>query len=248
MIRLEYLHGFGRDIGHLPVQAISDPLKEVPDKERNVSFALPKGRQVDGKDVEPVIQILPELTLADQLPKVLVRCRDDLGVDPDGMAATDPRELPFLEHPEKLGLEILPQGGDLIKEHDPVLGQLELADPSLVGSGEGPLLVTEKLALHQFLGDGGAVYGHEGTSESLAPGVNGPGNELLSRAAFSRYENIGIGVADLLDKAENFLHDLGVSDDIAKTAELDHLGPEIIDLSLQPLFFQGFLGNLDQFP
>jgi hypothetical protein len=66
-------------------------------------------------------------------------------------------------------------------------------------AGEGAALVAEELALHQVLGDGGAVDLDEGPSLRGGVLVQGARDELLARAALARDEHRGGRVGDALE-------------------------------------------------
>jgi hypothetical protein len=57
-----------------------------------------------------------------------------------------PLDLVLLEDAQQLGLHVRAQAPDLVQEDRPAVGQLEAAEPPLVGPREGPLLVAEQLA------------------------------------------------------------------------------------------------------
>ena len=76
---------------------------------------------------------------------------------------------------------------ELVEEERAAVRLLELSPVTAGGSGEGPLLVPEELALDERLRDGRAVDGDEGPLRALAHRVEGPGRELLARAARPRH-------------------------------------------------------------
>jgi len=81
-----------------------------------------------------------------------------------------PLEALVLQHPEELRLERRPDVADLVKEHGPPVGDLELAALLLVGAGEGAPLVAEQLRLEELLGQGHVVDDHERPRRPEAPG------------------------------------------------------------------------------
>ena len=102
-----------------------------------------------GKDVEPIVQVLAEAALADQLFQVLVRGRDDAHVDLHRLAGADALEGHFLQDAQQLGLHFQADVADLVEEQRAAVGQLEAADLVAVGVGEGALDVAEQLAFQQ---------------------------------------------------------------------------------------------------
>ena len=88
-----------------------------------------------------------------------------------GLGAPDPQELSFLKHAEQLGLEARGDLADLVEEQRALVGALEAAGATALGSGEGPLLVTEELTLEHALGKRLAVDGDERLADTVAPEV-----------------------------------------------------------------------------
>jgi len=74
----------------------------------------------------------------------------------------------------------------------------------LRGPGERALLVAEELRFDQLLRDGGAVDLDERLPGPQAMGVDGPGHELLARAALPVDEDGGVGRRDLEDLFQRF--------------------------------------------
>ena len=202
---------------------------------------------MDRENVEPVVQVFPEIALTDQFAQVLVRCGDDLGIDFDGLTASHPCKFALLKNSEKLGLEILSEGGDLIQEHDPIHRKFEFADHLLVRSGEGPLLVAEKFTLQQVRGNSRTVHSHEGSAASLAFGMYGSGDKFLTGPTLSCDKDIGIRMADPLNDTKYFLHSSGLPDNIAEAAQFYYFRSEVINLSLKPPFFQRLFHDLEYF-
>ena len=99
-----------------------------------------------------------------------------------------------------MGSETLP---DFIEKQGPAIGRFDAALALLMRAGEGALLVAEKLALHQCLGNGAAIYCDERAVLPSAALVNGLRDHLLARAAFPENENRGIGGGDFLDRIEH---------------------------------------------
>ena len=74
------------------------------------------GGQVDRDDVEPVVQVLAEPAGVDLVEQVAVGRRDDPRVDLDGPGVADPLELPLLQDPQQLDLELGRGAVDLVEE------------------------------------------------------------------------------------------------------------------------------------
>src|SRR5207244_2404530 len=103
-----------------------------------------------------------DLALADGLAEVAVGGGDDADVHAPRLAATDHRELARLDHAQELRLKMRRQLADLVQEERAGVREGEDARPRRNGARERAANVTEDLALHQPLGDRGAVEGDEG--------------------------------------------------------------------------------------
>ena len=68
--------------------------------------AIAQRRQRDREDVEPVVEVLAELAVGDQLLEVAVGRRDDAHVDLDRLGAADALELALLQHAQQLDLHL----------------------------------------------------------------------------------------------------------------------------------------------
>ena len=77
-----------------------------------------------------------------------------------------------------------------------------------------PFLVAEELRFDELLGDGGAVDLDERLAGPQAVGVDGPGDELLARAALAVDQDGGVGRRDLEDLLPEVLDERVVADDL----------------------------------
>jgi hypothetical protein len=93
--------------------------QEVGDQQRDVLAPLAQGRQLDGDDVEPVVEVLAESPLLHLRPQVGVGGRHQPHVDRTGLDAADPADLALLDHPQQLGLDVGRDGADLVEEEVP---------------------------------------------------------------------------------------------------------------------------------
>src|SRR5207253_6290238 len=130
------------------------------------------------KDGRPLGRVGAKLSRLDQLLQRPVRGGDDPDVAPDRLRAADPLELLLLEHAKQLRLEVQRQVADLVEEEGAAVCELEAADPSRDGTGEGAALVAEELALQEAGGDGGAV--------ELDERASAPGAERVDQAPAPR--------------------------------------------------------------
>jgi hypothetical protein len=141
--------------------------EEVPGEIGDVGGALAQRRQAQRHDVQAKVEVLAEETLLDQDAQVLVGGRHDPDIRLDRRSATDRGVFALLEHAQQPRLRFHGHVADFIQEQRAALRLLETPDAALVCSGEGALLVAEKLRLDEITRDGRHVDGHE--RAALAP-------------------------------------------------------------------------------
>jgi hypothetical protein len=89
----------------------------------------------------------------DNLFEISIGGSDDADINLDGLAAADSLELPFLQHTQKLHLGIDGQLRDFVEKNRAAVRQLESSNAPLGRAGEGALLMSKQLTLHQACGD-----------------------------------------------------------------------------------------------
>src|SRR6267142_516759 len=149
--------GFRLELPRRTAVLLPEPSHEVPDQERNVLLPRAQRLNVDGDHAQPVEEVLAEAPRLDLLGEILVRGSDDARVHLDRAGAAQPLDLAGLDGAEKFGLGVEAHVADLVQEQRPTIRGLEPSSLHLRRSGEGALLVSEELALHQILGEGRAV-------------------------------------------------------------------------------------------
>src|SRR5258707_1132824 len=95
-------HGFFGDGVDYLVHGGGELFDEVAHKFRNIRFSFAERWQRNWKNIQAIIQILPEFTVTDHLPQVLIGRRDDTNIDARGTGAAYSLELALLEHTEQL--------------------------------------------------------------------------------------------------------------------------------------------------
>ena len=94
----EPLHHVRRNTVDAPAETSGVVRDEVAYERRDVLGPLAKGREIDRKHVQPVVEVGAKLSRRDQLLERTVRRGDDPDVAPDRVRAADPLELLLLEH------------------------------------------------------------------------------------------------------------------------------------------------------
>ena len=66
------------------------------DQKRNIATALPQWRNVNGNNMQPVIQLLSEPALLNRLRQILIRLRNDADIDIDCPCPAHALKAPLL--------------------------------------------------------------------------------------------------------------------------------------------------------
>src|SRR5512133_2357242 len=111
-----------------------------------------------------------------------------------------------LKHTEQPRLRRRAKLSDFVQEHSSATGAFEYTHPTLDGSREGPLLVTEQLALNQSLGDGAAVDLHERSRRARTQFVQQCRCRTLPRTSLAQKHDGRARRSDLGQEASHLLH------------------------------------------
>src|SRR5207249_6134574 len=104
---------------------------EIVNEERDILRAFAQGRQMHREDIQPVIEVLPELPLGHGPGQVPVGRSNDADIDRYSLASADPLELVLLEDAQELDLHLRRHLSDLIQKDGPAAGELKAAEASL---------------------------------------------------------------------------------------------------------------------
>jgi hypothetical protein len=222
------------DAAHRLAAARPEALDEMLGEEQDVAPALPEGRGVHADDVDAVEEILAEALLLDLGLEVAVGRGDDARVERDLLVAADGAHHALLERAQELGLHLQRHLADLVEEERSAAGLHEEAGARALGVGEGAAHVAEELALEQRRGHGRAVDGEEGPRAPRALLVEGPGDELLARAALARDQHRRAAVGHAGHQVEDPLHRRALAEEPAEVLRID-------DGSAEPLHLQAKL-------
>ena len=82
------------------------PINEISRQKRDIIFACFEGRQDNGKNFQPVVQIIAKMSFLDVAVKIPVGGRYDPNIDLAGFGITHALEFSLLQHPQQLYLNI----------------------------------------------------------------------------------------------------------------------------------------------
>ena len=178
-------HFLGDNLDGLVYVVIEEPDKMVR-KERNVFLPFPEARHFEADNVEPVVEVLPEIAVFHLVPEVFVGGGDHLEIDLDIFFPPEPPELSFLDDLDELGLEIKAHVPYFVEEDRSAVRVLENPGLRFLRVRERAGLVSEELAFQEVLGYRGAVHFEKRLFGPPAAVVQHLRGEALSRPGLAR--------------------------------------------------------------
>src|SRR5215831_14044909 len=134
---------------------------EVLHQQRNIFGSLAQRRNRNGKDVQPVEEILAEGSRCHSRRQVTIGCRDQTNINLDGMIAPHALKFPLLQYSQERDLRLYRKITDFIQEQRAPVCGFKPPGPPLQCAGERPLLMSEKLGSDQRLRNRGTVDADE---------------------------------------------------------------------------------------
>ncbi|MNQ38035.1 hypothetical protein D3C85_515970 [compost metagenome] len=216
--------------------------QEVAGQQQYVFAALPQWRQGERDHVQTVVKILAKTPRLDLHQGIPVGGADEAHIHRLHLAAADPLQGAGLDEAQQLALQVEIHLADLVEEQGATVRQAgrPLAIP--LSSGKGSLHMAEDLALHQIVGNGGAVERDEGLIPARAALMDRLGTDLLAGAALPRDEDGRLARRRALYDAIDRLHRHGGADEARKGAALEVL-PVLGHQRAELLMLEGVAGG-----
>src|SRR5262249_21320085 len=158
-------------------------LEEQPRQLGEILETIAQRWHLDRDDVDSVVEVFAKPSFLDGLVEVDVGGDDEAKIGANRFAAADPLDLPFLNGPQQLGLQVEAKVANLVEEERAAGGELELAELLLVRAGECSALVSEERALHQLVRDGREVHGNKRRGSAARLAVQQPRQQFLAGPA-----------------------------------------------------------------
>ena len=228
------------------MKILIDLREQIIDQKRNILMSFPERGDPNGNNIQTIIEIIPELALLDHRLQILIRSRNDPGIDPDPVLTTDPFEFHFLEDPEKFCLEIQGHFADFIQKDRAVTGQLKLPQFPIDGPGKGPFFMTKQFRLQECFHNGGTVHGNIGFIRRRVV-MNYLGNEFLPRTALALNQNRRLALGNNSHGFKDFTHLPARSDNVTHFKLSGRFHEQAIDLFFHFIGFDGFLDGYVEF-
>ena len=119
----------------------------------NVFAPVPQGGDMNRKDIEPIVKILPKPLLFDSLLDFKVGCCDNPDIDIYIAVASQAPDLAVFKNPEQLNLKVHIHFTDFIKEDRTAVGLFEKTYLAGLGIGESSPFMSEQLCFQQVEGE-----------------------------------------------------------------------------------------------
>src|ERR1700676_5492178 len=150
---------------------------------------MPKGGNLDRKNMNTVVEIVAKPALIYHLLKVAVCRRHHAKVHVYGSTAAKSLEFMLLESSQKFRLKLYWKVCNFVEKQSSFVRLFETPEILSNGSGKRASLMTEKLALQQSRGNGSAVGGDKIVIASRTQLMNSPGDQFFSGAGFAEDEH-----------------------------------------------------------
>ena len=212
----EGAHGVCSDALGLEIVRGAIDLHKIFGEQRNVFDALAKRGDENGDDMDAIVEVFAEASLAYHLFEVFVGGADEAEIHANRFFAAEAREGALFEYAKEFALERGSEGGDFVEEERAIVGELDATFLHGDGAGECAFFVAEELGFHQAFGERGAIHADEGTGAARALRVKRAGDEFFADAAFATNDHVGGSAGHAGDGVEDVAHRVGGANEVAE--------------------------------
>src|SRR5688572_11905993 len=167
---------------------------------------LTERRQLYLERAETVVQVVPNLSRLNFLPKVLVRRGDYTRVCPYGSIGAHGQHLALVKSAKQLDLQCSRDVGNFVNEQRAAVGLHQQSLAGLLCAREGALDMAKQLRLGKRWIQGGDIHRDERPLTSLAMPVNCRRRELLADSTLSSEEHLHVRCRGKRNALEYRLH------------------------------------------
>ena len=122
--------------------------------------------------------------------------------------------LPGLEHAEQQRLRLQRKLGDFVQEKRAAVGVLKIAFTGFRRACERAFYVSEKLGIHEFLGEGAAVHDEEIVVPAVRILMDNPCEVFLADTAFAQDDYAQVRGRELHGRLQRLIQGRIVADDV----------------------------------
>src|SRR5439155_10871856 len=188
-------------------------LHEMSHEQRNVFRAFTQRRDLDGENIQPVVEVATKMLLGHHPFQVAMGRRHKPSVDSPRSWAPQALEFPLLQNAQQFWLEFQGDITDFVQKQRALVRQLQPATLLCDCTGEGTPLVPEKFTLQQTAGNGSAVEFDQRSLPPAAAIVNSPCNKFLAGAGLSQQEHRRVTCGNGFDQLQHLPQSCTLTDD-----------------------------------
>ena len=182
----------------LAAEAVDESLGQ----QQRVAFALAQRRQVEREQIQPVEQVLAELTGGAARLQVGVGGGDDAHVAQFDARSADRTVAAILRETQQHRLAARAERVDLVEKQRAALGVADDAAAVALGVGEGAAHMAEQFGLDHRIRNRAAVDGDERFAATRAQVMQGARGELLAGAGLAAQQHGGVDGRPLLQPGQ----------------------------------------------
>ena len=167
----------------------------------NILATLAQRRQRDEGDIQAIVEVFAETTLADGLHQVHVGGGDHPHVHLNGLARADAGDFALLQNAQQFDLKRQAKLADFIEQQGAALRRLEPAGMALYRAGKRPFFMAEQLRFRQAFAERAAVDGQKRPVAARAMVMQVAGDDLLTGAGFADNQHGRLGGGQFIQQA-----------------------------------------------
>ncbi len=183
----------------------AETLQKMPDQQRNIFRSLAQRGQINRDNRQAIIQVVTKASFLDGIFNIPIGCSNDPDINGTDFAANR-LHLHFLQHPQKLRLQLHRHLTDFIEEQSATIGIDKLTITIANGPCEGSLNVTKQFTFQKVGWNGRTVDSHKGMFATRSTLVNSFCNQFFAGTTFACNQDTRLGRRNPPDKIENLLH------------------------------------------
>ena len=145
------VHGLSRDLERLSRPGMDLVSEEMDDEKRDVVATFAQAGEMNGNNVESIVEIFTESSVFDSFLKRFVACRHDTNVHKNRHIVTHATHLFLLENTQQSALEHGGHGTHFIEKNCSAVGFLKEAFLVIDGPGECSFAMAKQLRFQEIL-------------------------------------------------------------------------------------------------
>ena len=144
-------HGLPAYLERLSRASMDLVSEKMADQEWNIVTTFAEGWEVNGNNIEPIVEVFPESAVLDSFFERFVARRDNADVYVNRDVVAHSADFAFLENAQESALEHRGHGPDFIQKNRAAVGLLKKAFLVIDGPGEGSFAMAEQLGFQKIL-------------------------------------------------------------------------------------------------